>query len=90
MVKSIGDVLISQGIIERDGGDAEEEAGPVSESPLHSVLGEDAHQLEFFALGDVEQFFRDDATADVVGLGDGLLVCEVLDDRLIALLDYLA
>lgn len=90
MVESIGDVLISQGIIEGDGGDAEEEAGPVGESPLHSVLREDAHQFEFLALGDVEQFFCDDTTADVVCLGDGLLVGEILDDGLVVLLDYLA
>jgi hypothetical protein len=91
MLENVCDVLISQRIIEGDGGDAEEEAGPVSNAPLFSVLGKDADQLElglaFLGLGSAVELAVDDATAEQMGFREGFLIGQVFNFLLIFLSD---
>lgn len=44
VVEDIGDVLITQGVVDGDGGEAVEIGCDVSQCPLCPVLGEDAEQ----------------------------------------------
>lgn len=90
MVQNVSDVLISQSIVKRNSGDAEEQAGDVGESPFNPVLGEQAEQLHFFPFRDIEEVLLNDPTSDVVASSDGLLVSQVFDGWLIVFRDDFA
>lgn len=63
MLEDVSDVLISKSIIDGNGGESIQTCGDITDSPLLSVLREDAEHLQLLSLRLAEEFLYDDGTA---------------------------
>jgi len=68
MAKDVGDILISQSVIERNRSNSIKDTCDISNTPFLSVLGENSDEFYLFSLWIVEQLLINNTASQVFGL----------------------
>ncbi len=77
MVEDVGNVLVSEGVVDRDSGESVKAGCNISDGPLRPVFRENAEHFQFLAFRLVKQMLVYYSTSHVLGPLSKLLVADV-------------
>lgn len=79
MIKDVGNVFVTQSVVDGDGGESEQIGGNVSDGPLHAILGENTEHFHALSFRYTKQALRHNSAADLMCTIDGLFVGDVIN-----------